>query len=137
MYYRHRRINSERKAGNIGDWVERWGGLTNPMIVLDADSLLGCDVINQLATRLEASPEMGLIQTLPAINGQTVYARLQQFANRCYGPMGRKWSCDLAASSNWGHNAIIRTRAFAESAKLPVLKGQPPFGGHILNHDFY
>jgi membrane glycosyltransferase len=36
----------------------------------------------------------------------------------------------------WGHNAVIRTRAFAESAGLPVLSGRPPFGGPIQSHDF-
>ncbi len=36
----------------------------------------------------------------------------------------------------WGHNAIIRTSAFAAHCGLPDLKGKPPFGGHILSHDF-
>jgi membrane glycosyltransferase len=36
----------------------------------------------------------------------------------------------------WGHNAIIRVRAFAECAGLPELSGRKPFGGHILSHDF-
>ncbi len=39
-------------------------------------------------------------------------------------------------SNFWGHNAIIRTRAFIESAGLPMLPGKPPFGGQILSHDF-
>jgi membrane glycosyltransferase len=36
----------------------------------------------------------------------------------------------------WGHNAIIRTKAFAGHAGLPDLRGKPPLGGHILSHDF-
>ena len=36
----------------------------------------------------------------------------------------------------WGHNAIIRTEAFASQGGLPDLKGKPPLGGHILSHDF-
>jgi len=36
----------------------------------------------------------------------------------------------------FGHNAILRTKAFTEYAGLPDLPGQPPFGGHILSHDF-
>src|SRR3546814_13875245 len=35
----------------------------------------------------------------------------------------------------WGHNAIIRVRAFAESCGLPPLKGRAPFGGAIMSHD--
>ena len=36
----------------------------------------------------------------------------------------------------WGHNAIIRTEAFARYCGLPDLRGTPPLGGHILSHDF-
>ena len=40
------------------------------------------------------------------------------------------------AGNYWGHNAIIRTRAFADCGGLPELPGKPPFGGLILSHDF-
>jgi len=36
----------------------------------------------------------------------------------------------------WGHNAIIRVEAFTKCCGLPVLKGNAPFGGEILSHDF-
>jgi membrane glycosyltransferase len=36
----------------------------------------------------------------------------------------------------WGHNAMVRMRAFAASCGLPELSGKPPFGGHILSHDY-
>lgn len=35
----------------------------------------------------------------------------------------------------WGHNAIVRVKAFAESCGLPTLRGPAPFGGHIMSHD--
>jgi membrane glycosyltransferase len=41
-----------------------------------------------------------------------------------------------AEGNYWGHNAMIRVRAFAESAGLPHLSGPKPFGGHIMSHDF-
>jgi membrane glycosyltransferase len=41
-----------------------------------------------------------------------------------------------AESSYWGHNAIIRVKAFAEQAGLPHLRGPQPFGGAIMSHDF-
>ena len=54
---------------------------------------------------------------------------------------GRSSPTGLAAwhgrdGNYWGHNAIIRVKAFAEAAGLPELKGRKPFGGHILSHDF-
>ena len=139
LYYRHRPKNHQRKAGNIGDFVTRWGGAYDHMLVLDADSLMSGQAVVALAAAMEADAEAGIIQTLPLIiNRNTLFARLQQFAARIYGPV---IAAGLSAWSGrdgnyWGHNAIIRTRAFAQSCGLPDLPGKPPFGGHILSHDF-
>ncbi len=139
VFYRHRSKNTARKAGNVADFVMRWGGDYDHMLVLDADSLMTGETVVGLAAAMEADPDSGIIQTLPLIiNRNTLFARVQQFAARVYGPVIaeglRLWA---GRSSNyWGHNAIIRTRAFADHAGLPNLKGNPPFGGHILSHDF-
>jgi membrane glycosyltransferase len=139
IFYRHRRHNEGRKAGNIADWVRRFGARYDFMVVLDADSLMRGDTLVRLAGAMERSPRVGLIQTLPVIvNASTLFARLQQFANRLYGPMlGRGLAWWHGSESNyWGHNAILRTRAFAAHAGLPVLEGRKPVGGEILSHDF-
>ena len=139
VFYRHRAQNTGRKAGNVADFVTRWGGGYAHMLVLDADSLMTGDSITALAAAMESDPDSGIIQTLPLIiNRNTLFARVQQFAARTYGPVIaeglRLW---MGRSGNyWGHNAIIRTAAFAGYAGMPVLKGKPPFGGHILSHDF-
>jgi len=139
LYYRHRLKNTGRKAGNIADFVTRWGGAYDHMLVLDADSLVEGETIVGLAGAMEADPDSGIIQTLPLIiNRNTLFARLQQFAARVYGPIIaeglRLW---MGRDGNyWGHNAIIRTRAFADHCGMPELKGKPPLGGHILSHDF-
>lgn len=139
IYYRHRPKNTSRKAGNIDDFVQRWGGAYEHMLVLDADSLMTGEAITTLAATMEADPDAGIIQSLPLIiNRNTFFARLQQFAARVYGNV---IAAGLAVWSGrqgnyWGHNAIIRTKAFAECCGLPHLRGKPPFGGHILSHDF-
>ena len=139
IYYRHRKRNIGRKAGNIEDFVTRWGGGYEHMLVLDADSLMTGPCIVRLAAAMEADPDSGIIQSLPLIiNRNTLFARLQQFAARMYGPV---IATGLAVWSGregnyWGHNAIIRTRAFAAHCGMPTLSGKPPFGGHILSHDF-
>jgi membrane glycosyltransferase len=139
LYYRHRTNNIGRKAGNISDWVMRFGGAYDHIIVLDADSLMDGDMIVRLAGAMERHPRVGLIQTLPVlVNANTLFARLQQFAGRIYGPLiahGIAW-WHGADGNYWGHNAIIRIEAFAGQAGLPLLKGRKPFGGHILSHDF-
>jgi membrane glycosyltransferase len=139
LYYRHRPKNHHRKAGNIADFVSRWGGHYDHMLVLDADSLMTGECIVRLAAAMEADPDAGIIQTLPLIiNRNTFFARLQQFAARVYGPViATGLSTWMGRDGNyWGHNAIIRTRAFAAHAGLPDLKGKPPLGGHIMSHDF-
>ena len=139
FYYRRRKKNISRKAGNIADFVTRWGAAYPQMLVLDADSLMTGDTIVRLAHAMESDPYAGIIQTLPQIvNRNTFFARLQQFAARVAGPV---LASGLTAWSGrdgnyWGHNAIIRTRAFADHCGMPNLPGKPPFGGHILSHDF-
>lgn len=139
LYYRHRPKNHHRKAGNIADWVIRWGGAYEHMIVLDADSLMEGECVVRLAAAMEADPDAGIIQTLPLIiNRNTLFARVQQFAAKVYGPViAAGLSAWMGRDGNyWGHNAIIRTRAFADHCGLPNLSGKPPLGGHILSHDF-
>lgn len=139
IHYRHRQKNTARKAGNIADFVTTWGGNYAHMLVLDADSVMTGETIVALADAMEKDPDAGIIQTLPRlINRNTLIARLQQFAAGVYGPL---CAAGLAVWSGrdgnyWGHNAIIRMEAFAGSAGLPDLQGKPPFGGHILSHDF-
>src|SRR5690606_11705951 len=139
IYYRRRRDNAERKAGNIAGWVRRFGGAFASMLILDADSLMEGATIVRLAAAMERHPDVALIQTLPlVVNGSTICARVQQFSGRVYGPViahGVAW-WHGAESNYWGHNAMIRTRAFAAAAGLPALQGREPFGGNVLSHDF-
>ncbi len=139
VYYRRRIENTGRKAGNIKDWVERFGAAYESFVIFDGDSIMSGAALVRLARAMEADPSAGLIQTVPRlIGGRTLLQRLMQFAANIYGPSAAAglafWSKDQG--NYWGHNAIIRTRAFASCAGLPTLPGPPPFGGHILSHDF-
>ena len=138
VYYRRRTENTARKPGNIAEWVGRFGGAYENMLVLDADSVMTGAAIVGLASIMEARPSIGLLQTVPLItNARTLFQRWMQFASEAYGPIasaGLLWWSGAEANF-WGHNAIVRTRAFAESCGLPELPGNPPFGGHILSHD--
>jgi membrane glycosyltransferase len=138
VYYRRRPKNVARKPGNIADWVRRFGGAYDHMIVLDADSLMTGEVMARLASVMDRSPGVALIQTVPSVvGGRTIFARWQQFAAAAYGPISTAgliwWSG--AEATFWGHNAIIRVKAFAESCGLPELSGPEPMGGHIMSHD--
>ena len=139
VHYRRRAENTDKKIGNLTQWITRWGGAHEAMVVLDADSLMTGRAIDHLASALAADPATGLIQTFPQLIGaETLFARIQQFSNVAYGWLLAEglahWS--RTEGNYWGHNAIIRTRAFAASAGLPHLRG--PLGGRdlILSHDF-
>lgn len=139
IFYRHRPENHARKSGNIEDWIRRFGAGYEQMIILDADSLMTGDTVVRLVSAMEKHPRVALIQTLPVVvNARTLFSRLQQFSGRLYGPIiaaGIAW-WHGSEGNYWGHNAIIRVRAFAKDAGLPELRGRKPFGGHILSHDF-
>jgi membrane glycosyltransferase len=139
VWYRRRSDNAGRKAGNLHDFVTRWGGRYDFMIVLDADSILTAETLLTLVREMAADPNLGLLQTVPRLaGGQTLFARLQQFATAVYGPIvGRGIAAWQGDDGNyWGHNAIVRVRAFAAAAGLPTLPGKRPFGGMIMSHDF-
>ncbi len=139
LYYRRRAKNTARKSGNIEDFCNKWGAEYDFMIVLDADSLLNGSTMVKMAQLMEVNPRTGIIQAPPmCLDGHSLFARIQQFAGKVYGPIVSAglayWQ--VGDSNYWGHNAIIRVRAFIECCGLPVLKGKAPFGGHILSHDF-
>ncbi len=139
VYYRRRARNVAHKPGNIRDFCERWGGAYDHLVILDADSLMSGATLVALARRMEDDPDAGLIQTLPRLHrGTSLLARVQQFAGSVYGALlgeGLAW-WTVREGNFWGHNAILRTNAFLQCAGLPVLPGEPPFGGPILSHDF-
>ncbi|MEO1556475.1 MAG: glucans biosynthesis glucosyltransferase MdoH, partial [Pseudomonadota bacterium] len=86
VHYRRRAENTDRKVGNLLDWITGWGAAYEAMVVLDADSLMTGRAIDRLACELAADPQTGLIQSCPQLIGaDTLFARMQQFSNVAYG----------------------------------------------------
>ena len=52
LFYRRREQNIERKPGNIADWVRRFGGAYDYMLVLDADSLMDGRTMARMAATM-------------------------------------------------------------------------------------
>src|SRR5471032_3239311 len=139
IYYRRRLVNEARKSGNVRDFLNAWGRRYRYFICADADSIMRGKTLVDLVKLMEAHPTTGLIQTVPAlVNAESLFGRIQQFANRLYAPVFitglNYWALDLG--NYWGHNAIIRTEPFMQCCDLPQLPGLKPFGGQILSHDF-
>jgi membrane glycosyltransferase len=139
MFYRRRTQNKGRKAGNIEDFIKRSGAAYEFSIILDADSLMEGTTLVEMVRRMQGDPKLGLLQTLPVIiHAQSRFARAIQFAGTFYSPVFCRGLAMMQGKTGpfWGHNAIVRTRAFADSCGLPELSGKPPFGGHVLSHDY-
>ncbi len=139
IFYRKRRQSINKKAGNVADFLRRWGRRYRYMIVLDADSIMTGRALVQLVGLMEKNPQIGLIQTAPRIvNGETLFARIQSFASRLYSPLFlaglNYWQ--QHEGNFWGHNAVVRVQPFIDHCSLPELPGREPFGGRILSHDF-
>jgi len=139
IYYRRRLNNEGRKSGNVRDFLNAWGRRYRYFMVCDADSVMRGETLVDLVKLMEVQPTVGLIQTVPAtVNGESLFGRIQQFANRLYAPIFiaglNYWALDLG--NYWGHNALIRTEPFMQYCDLPQLPGRKPFGGQILSHDF-
>lgn len=139
IYYRRRVVNEGKKSGNVRDFLNTWGGRYRYFLVCDADSIMRGATLVELVKLMEAHPHVGLIQTVPAlVNAESLFGRIQQFANRLYAPVFitglNFWTQSFG--NYWGHNAIIRTEPFMQHCDLPQLPGRKPFGGHILSHDF-
>jgi membrane glycosyltransferase len=136
--YRRRESNEGWKAGNIRDFLRRWGRDHDLFLPLDSDSLMSGEAILRLTRIMQAHPRLGILQSLVVgTPSGSAFARLFQFGMR-HGmrsfTLGAAWwhgDC----GPYWGHNALIRIAPFRAKCALPVLPGRPPLGGHVLSHD--
>ncbi|MGE9290510.1 MAG: glucans biosynthesis glucosyltransferase MdoH [Puniceicoccales bacterium] len=139
IHYRRRKENTGKKAGNIRDFLEKWGQRYRYMIIFDADSVMEGKTLSHMVDAMETDPQLGILQSVPRLwRAQTLFGRALQFANRVYG---EHFSRGLATwqgnhGNYWGHNAIIRVKAFMDHCDLPHLPYKEPVGGSILSHDF-
>ncbi len=139
MFYRRRVLNTGRKAGNIEDFITTSGAAWDYAVILDADSLMDGATVLEMIRRTEADPRLGLLQTLPrVVRARSRFGRAMQFSAGFHSLIFARGQAAMQGRTGpfWGHNAIIRIRAFAESCGLPELPGRPPFGGPILSHDY-
>ncbi|MFW2589378.1 glucans biosynthesis glucosyltransferase MdoH [Sagittula sp. SSi028] len=139
LYYRIREDGAGRKAGNVGHFMRNSGRAYELAVILDADSLMSGEAIRMMIDRMAADPQLGLLQTLPRlVQGHSIFARAMQFSAAFHGLVFTRGLMRMQGHTGpfWGHNAIVRVAAFAQSCGLPDLPGKAPFGGHILSHDY-
>jgi membrane glycosyltransferase len=139
MNYRNRLQNGDYKSGNIRDWIRSTGHLHDAMLVLDADSSMESASVLLMAEALANDANCGLVQSVPKVlEGQSLWQKMQSYASRVVGAnLGKGLAVFSGNSANYyGHNAMLRIKAFAASAGLPHLMGDAPFGGVIMSHDF-
>jgi membrane glycosyltransferase len=136
--YRRREANTGFKAGNIRDFLERWGDGHELMVTLDADSFMTAAGILRLVGIMQRAPRLGILQSLViGMPTTSAFARLFQFGMR----LGlRSWTIGSAwwqgdCGPYWGHNAILRVAPFKQHCAIEPLAGKGILSGHILSHD--
>ncbi|WP_298817849.1 glucans biosynthesis glucosyltransferase MdoH [uncultured Roseibium sp.] len=138
VVYRRRTDNKGFKAGNIEDFCDCWGDQHDFALVLDADSFMSVEAITGLVRRMEANPNVGILQSLVVgLPTDSAFARIFQFGMRLgmrsYTIGSAWWQGDCGPY--WGHNAVLRLKPFKEHCRLPELPGNGPLSGAILSHD--
>ncbi len=138
IHYRRRTENSGYKSGNIADFLYSPEGTSDFFLPLDADSEMGADTVFRLVRVMQASPEIGMLQSLvTGLPSRSFFTRAFQFGMRhgmrSYTLGSAWWQADCGP--NWGHNVLIRTAPFRAQCMLPVLPGRGPLSGPILSHD--
>jgi membrane glycosyltransferase len=136
--YRRREINTGFKAGNIRDFCHRWGDQHDFALVLDADSLMTADAVLRLVRVMQATPRLGILQSLViGMPSTSAFARIFQFGMRLgmrsYTIGSAWWQGDCGPY--WGHNALIRIAPFMMHCHLPILGKGALIEGHVLSHD--
>lgn len=138
LTYRRREANTGYKAGNIRDFLERWGDDHDLMVTLDADSYMTASAILRMVGIVQANPKLGILQGLVVgLPSTSAFARIFQFGMR----LGmRSWTIGSAwwqadCGPYWGHNAVIRIAPFKQHCAIPVLPGTGILRGHVLSHD--
>src|SRR6185437_8834431 len=136
--YRRREDNTGFKAGNVRDFLERWGDRHDFMVTLDADSFMTAAGILRLVGIMQRAPRLGILQSLViGMPTTSAFARLFQFGMR----LGlRSWTIGSAwwqadCGPYWGHNAIVRVAPFKAHCAIQPLAGKGILSGHILSHD--
>ena len=87
---------------------------------------------------MQRNPRLGILQSLACgLPTESFFARVFGFGHQlgmlCFVYGADWWQGDCCQF--WGHNAAIRLEPFTAQCRLPVLSGEPPFGGHIICHD--
>jgi membrane glycosyltransferase len=138
LTYRRREANAGFKAGNIRDFLERWGERHELMVTLDADSFITASALVRLVGVMQLNPRLGILQGLViGLPSTSAFARTFQFGMR----LGmRSWTIGSAwwqadCGPYWGHNAAIRIAPFKQHCAIPPLPGRGILSGHVLSHD--
>lgn len=133
-----RKNRSKYKAGNIAHFLEQFAEGYEYMLVLDADSFMAGESILVMLDRMEADPQIAILQSLVLpMRAESRFARLMQYSiHRCMPVYARglAWFSGQEAVY-WGHNALIRIAPFMAHANLPWMPGEGPLGGAILSQD--
>ena len=65
VFYRRREKNTNKKVGNIDEFLQRAGDKYNYMIIFDADSMMSGKTLIKMARLMASSPQVWLLPSTP------------------------------------------------------------------------
>ncbi|KZL19256.1 Glucans biosynthesis glucosyltransferase H [Pseudovibrio axinellae] len=138
VFYRRRELNTGYKAGNIADFCRNWGAHHDYAVTLDADSFLSAKALCDLVSKMNASPRLGILQTLVlGLSTSSFFTRVFQWGMRLgmrSFTLGAAW-WQGPSGPYWGHNAIFRIKPFIQYCMHDPLPGSGALSGPVLSHD--
>lgn len=110
------------------------------MMMLDADSIVPAKSMIDIAKMMNGNDKIGIIQSgINMVIRKTLHARLSKFTvalTLIIDRFGQHFFY-MGRSFYYGHNAMIRTEAFAKYCRLPILKKKGPWAaGRPISHDY-
>ncbi len=138
LTYRRREVNTGFKAGNIRDFLERWGDDHDFMATLDADSFMPASALIRMVGLVQDDARLGILQGLVVgMPSTSAFARIFQFGMRLgmrSWTIGSTW-WQADCGPYWGHNAVIRIAPFKRHCAIPPVPGRGILSGPVLSHD--
>jgi membrane glycosyltransferase len=107
-------------------------------MILDADSLMEGETMVEMVRRMEATPTLACCKPCRrVIRAKSRFGRIMQFGRLLFARL-RPWPCHDAGA----HRPLLGPQRHRPRPRLrrklrPAgTAGKPPFGGHILSHDY-
>jgi len=106
------------KAGNLNHWLKHYGHLYEYFVVLDSDSLIAPDFIQQVVRFAEhpANRSIAIFQSyIHPVDARTIFSRVLGSMAKIRFYIFDRFANRTGLVLSWGHNQLLRMKAIREA----------------------